>query len=402
VRSIHLRIASAMLRAPAKPGIAIALTLAIAVGPARADPYRLRADALATTQSPAGLLVLEADAKATATTNAEAMVWTANDTADVLVIALRARTKDGRLGGRVGRFVATLGALRPVHVDGAGGRARLGKRIDVEAYAGVPVLAFDRGVQERAWDWVAGARVARRLGDYGSFGIALLEQRDYGRLATREVGIDAGVALGKHHDIATRFAYDLANPAIADAYASVIRRKHKLRGELYAGYRSAAHLLPATSLFTVLGDTPSARAGMMVSGKLAPRLEVTSEMGMRAAVDDLGVLLVARARLALDDRFRSALAGELRRDGVGDDAWTGARASARIALPYSLTASTELELVVPDRDRMRGRAWPWVLGALGYERGPWRAAGAIEASASAQYRSRVDVLFSLTRLWGTR
>jgi hypothetical protein len=382
--------------------IAIAATLAVALGPARADPYRLRADALATTQSPAGLLVLEADAKASATTNAEAMVWTANDTADVLVIALRARTKDGRVGGRVGRFVATLGALRPVHVDGVGGRARFGRRIDVEAYAGVPVLAFDQGLRERAWDWVAGARVARRLGDYGAVGIALLEQRDYGRIATREVGIDAGAAIGKHHDVAARIAYDLANPAIADVYASAIRRKDKVRGEVYAGYRSAAHLLPATSLFTVLGDTPSARGGMLVSSKVAPRLELTSDLGLRAAADDLGTLLVVRARLALDDNFRTAVSGELRRDGVGDDAWTGARAAARVALPYSLTASSELELVVPDRDRMRGRVWPWALGALSYERGPWRAAGAVEASASAQYRSRVDVLFSLTRLWGTR
>jgi hypothetical protein len=112
------------------------------------------------------------------------------------------------------------------------------------------------------------------------------------------------------------------------------------------------------------------------------------------------VLLLVRARLALDDEFKSALTGELRRDGVGQDAWTGARGAARIALPHSLTASTELELVVADRDRMRGQVWPWALGALGYERGPWRAAAAIEASASAEYKRRVDVLFSLSRLWG--
>src|SRR5689334_2550529 len=121
---------------------ALAIVCAIAAA-ASADPLRLRADALAGTQAPAGLLVLEADAKASATTNAEAIVWTATDTADVLVIAVRARTADGRVGGRVGRFVATLGALRPVHVDGAAGRLRLGQRIDVEAYGGIPVLSFE-------------------------------------------------------------------------------------------------------------------------------------------------------------------------------------------------------------------------------------------------------------------
>jgi len=379
---------------------AAAIMIAIAVAPASADPLRLRADALASAQSPAGLLVLEADGKASATMNAEAVVWTATDTADVLVIALRARTPDGRIGGRVGRFVATLGALRPVHVDGAAARVRLGKRIDVEAYGGIPVLAFEHGMSERAWDWVAGGRVARRLGDYGSVGVALLEQRDEARLATREVGVDAGLAIDKHHDVGSRFAYDLANPGIADVYASVIRRKKKVRSELYGGYRAASHLLPATSLFTVLGDTPSARGGLLVSGKVAPRLELTSDIGLRGASDELGALLVVRARLALDDDFKSALTGELRRDGVGDDAWTGARGAARIALPRSFVASTELELVIPDTDRDKGRVWPWALAALGWERDVWRAACAVEASASAQYRHRVDVLLSIARQWG--
>jgi hypothetical protein len=379
---------------------AIAILLAVAVSPASADPYRLRADALASTQSPAGLLVLEADANATARTNAEAIVWTASDAADVLVFVVRARTEDGRAAGRIGRFVATLGALRPVHVDGAAARVRLARRIDVEAYGGVPVIPIEHGMSERAWDWVLGGRVARRLGDYGSVGAAMLEQRDQGRLVTREAGLDAGLALDTRHDVAARLAYDLANPGIADAYASVIRRQKKLRAEVYMGYRAASHLLPATSLFTVLGDTASARGGMLVSGKVAPRLELSSDMGMRGAGDELGVLLVMRARLALDDRFASALTGELRRDGVGDDAWTGVRGAARIALPYALTASTELELVVPDHDRMRGRVWPWLLAALGYEHGSWRAAMAVEASASAEYARRLDVLFSLTRLWG--
>jgi hypothetical protein len=379
---------------------AVAIMFVIASARAYADPYRLRADALATTQSPAGLLVLEADAKATATTSAEAVVWTANDNADVLVIALRARTKDGRIGGRVGRFVASLGALRPVHLDGGSARLRLPKKIDVEAYGGVPVLSFEHPMRERAWDWVAGGRVARRLGDYGSVGIALLERRDEGRLVTRELGIDSGLAIDKHHDVAARIAYDLASPAVADAYASIIRRKNKVRSELYAGYRAASHLLPATSLFTVLGDTPSARGGMLVTGKVAPRLELASDFGLRGAGDETGVVLTMRARLALDDQFKSAVTGELRRDGVGDDAWSGVRGAARIALPYSLTAATELELVVPDRDRMRGVVWPWALAALSYERGPWRAATAVEVSSSAQYKSRLDVLFSLTRLWG--
>lgn len=366
---------------------------------ARAEPLRLRADALATTQSPAGLLVLEADGRATSTVNAEAVVWAAGEEQDVLVIAIRARTADGRIGGRMGRFVSTLGALRPVHIDGMSGRLRLDKRIDVEAFAGVPVVVADE-MTDRSFDWVVGGRVARRIGTYGSVGAGYLERRDAGQLAAREVGVDAGFTLNKHHDAAAQVAYDVANPGLADVRGSVIRRKGHTRSEVYGGYRAASHLLPATSLFTVLGDTPSLRGGLLLTRRLFPRLEVTADTGVRGASDDVAPMVIARARLGLDDRFRSALTGELRRDGFGDDAWTGARAAARIALPRSFIASTELELVVPDEGGDRGRVWPWGLAALGWQRGPWRAAGALEASASPEYRRRVDVLFQVTRDWG--
>src|SRR5262249_36569695 len=163
---------------------------------ASAEPLRLRADALATTQAPAGLLTLEADGAASATTAAEAVGWTASDTADVLVIALRARTADGRASTPVGRVVATPRAIPPR--DGAAGRVRLPHRFDVEAFAGVPVVS---GLATaRTWDWAAGARIARRLGDYGSVGIAMFEQRDDGRLSAEELGLDAGAALSTRDD----------------------------------------------------------------------------------------------------------------------------------------------------------------------------------------------------------
>ena len=156
------------------------LVLAIAFPQvAAADPIRLRADALATTSAPAGLVTVEADGNAGPNVSAEAVVWTGAGTigdtahADVLVVALRARTADGRFGVRVGRFVESLGALRPVQVDGAAGRVRLPFAFEVEAYAGMPVMLvvpadgsqtepFTSVTTARAWDWVAGGRVSRR------------------------------------------------------------------------------------------------------------------------------------------------------------------------------------------------------------------------------------------------
>ena len=396
----------------------LVVAIVCATSRSAADPIVLRADALATTAAPAGLVTVEADGSAGPNVSAEAVVWTGAGTigdqthADVLVMALRARTADGRAGLRVGRFVESLGALRPVQVDGAAGRLRLPQRLDVELYAGVPVVASvtgepDAGVAplavatpSRAWDWIAGGRVARRIGDSGSIGLAYAEERDDGRLASEEVGVDGGASLGKRDDLAAKLAYDLANPGLAEASLTASHRFKKLRVELYSSYRAASHLLPATSLFSVLGDMPAERAGTTLTWRAAPRLDVSGDLGVRHADGDTAPELVARAKLRLDDRGVSALSCELRRDGVGADTWTGARGAARIALPYALALSTELELVVPDHDRGLGAVWPWALVALGWDDHTWHAALAGEASASPTDRRRLDVLVQLGRSWG--
>ncbi len=390
--------------------------LAIAIPHAAgADPIRLRADALATTAAPAGLVTVEADGNAGPNLSAEAVVWTGGGTigdtahADVLVVALRARTADGRFGVRVGRFVESLGALRPVQVDGAAGRVRLPFAFDVEAYAGMPVMLavpddttpFASVTTQRAWDWVAGGRVSRRIGDGGSVGLAYVEQRDDGMLMSEEVGVDGGAALGKRDDLGAKLAYDIANPGLAEASLTASHRFETLRVELFSTYRAASHLLPATSLFSVLGDVPAERAGTTLTWRAAPRLDIGGDLGVRHADGDTAPELVAHARLRLDDRGASALTGELRRDGVGDNMWTGARGAARIALPHHLAASTELELVIPDHARGLGTVWPWGLVALAWDTGAWTAAIAGEASASPQDRRRADVLVQLGRRWGT-
>ena len=372
---------------------------------AGADPLRLRADALATTASPAGLLVLDASGAAEPGLSAEAVVWVAGGQAlddrahgDVLVIAIDAHSRDGARAARLGRFVAMLGALRPVHIDGGALRLRLPQRFDVAVAAGVPVLP---GLTtRRSWDWVAGGRVARRLGDWGSAGIAYEQRRDDGQLVTEEVGLDAGAAIDRRNDVGARLAYDLANPGLAELGLTASHRGTHVRTELYLLHRAASHLLPATSLFSVIGDVASERAGAVITWTAAPRLDLTADAGARRVDMDLGAELVARARLKLDDRGASAVTAELRRSGVGADAWTGARGAGRIALGHALAASTELELVRPDEPRGRGTLWPWALAAISWDHGPWQAAVAVEASASPEYRSRVDALCQLGRRWG--
>jgi hypothetical protein len=372
---------------------------------AAADPLRLRADALASTASPAGLLVLGADGAARGGLSAEAVVWIAGarspgegTSGDVLVIAVDAASKDGRRRARFGRFVSLLGALRPVHVDGATLRLRLPRRLDVEAVAGMPVVASGL-VTGRSWDWIVGGRIARRLGDYGSVGVAYAQRRDAGRLATEEVGADFGAAIDKRHDVGARAAYDVATPGLAEVGISASRKTKGVRTELYARHRASSHLLPATSLFSVLGDVPSQRVGTVVTWKAAPRLDLIADVAARRIDDDYAEELVGRARLRLDDRGTSAVTGELRRSGGDIEAWSGARIAARIALRHALTLATELELVIPDEDRGKGAVWPWSLVALTWQRASWSSAIAVEASASPEYRQRVDVLFQLSRAW---
>ncbi len=372
--------------------------------PAMADPVRLRADALATTTSPAGLLVLEADGAMEPGLSAEAVVWLGGTreperdaSGDVLVIAVRARDRSGRATAQLGRFVAMLGALRPTHVDGVAGRARLPKRFDVEAFAGVPVLPTVVDAS-RAWDWIVGGRVARRIGDYGSAGIAYAHRRDGGRLATEELGFDVGAAIDSRSDLGARLAYDLANPAIAEASVTTSHKRGAWRTEIYARHRAASHLLPATSLFSVLGDIPSQRVGAVITWRAAPRLDVIGDVAGRRLDDELDEELVGRARLRLDDRGASSLAGEVRRSG-GTSGWTGVRGVAQLRVTRSVTLSTELELVIPDDDRGAGAAWPWGLVAAAWKRGAWDAAIAIEASASPEFRHRVDGLLQLSRRW---
>ncbi len=387
--------------------LAVLAATLVGIVPASADPIRLRGDALATTASPAGLLVLNADGALRERFTAEAVVWMAGArtpgdevSGDVLVIAIHGRSRDGKIAGRVGRFVSTLGALRPVHVDGGSVRVRLPQRIDAEAVAGIPVvLGLGTG---RAWDWVAGARLARRLGDSGAVGVAYEQRRDRGVRASEELGFDAGAALGTKTDVGARLAYDLVGEGIAEVGLTASRRHGAVRTELYASHRSPSHLVPATSLFSVIGDVPAQRGGAVITWRAAPRLDLIGDLAALRIDRDFGPELSGKARLRLDDRGAGAVTGELRRSGIGDEAWTGARLAARVPVAHAIAVSTELELVIPDQDRGRGVVWPWGLVAASWSYRDWEAAVAVEASASPEYRHRVDGLLQLTRRWSAR
>ncbi|MEO6573946.1 MAG: hypothetical protein ABIP89_08915, partial [Polyangiaceae bacterium] len=85
---------------------------------AKAEPLRLRGDALAETQSPTGLVVLQGQDKLRSWVDVEGLVWAgarpyanSDATADILVLSMRLREPHGFGDLRAGRFVVATGAI---------------------------------------------------------------------------------------------------------------------------------------------------------------------------------------------------------------------------------------------------------------------------------------------------
>lgn len=388
----------------ALPAFLVALALATAARPAAAQPYRLRGDALATAQAPAGLVVLEGEARPVNWVATEAVLWTGassqddelDASGDALVAIVRLRDPEGQGDFTAGRFVLTTGAVRPTHMDGAHARGKLPFGIGVEAFGGMPVVPE---LGSRAYDWMLGGRVSETFLQLVSGGVSYVQRREHGRLDDEEVGFDAAFAPNRWFDIAGRAAYDLMQPGITEAHVSVATRPDPLRFELFAMRRSPARMLPASSIFSALGDIPSDQLGLNATWFAAPRLEVKGGATARAAGRELGADVNVRARLRLDDRGEGLLEGEARMTTVVEP-WTGLGLALRVPLTAGLHVATEIELAMPHDPQGRGEIWPWALVALGWrfaER--WDAALAFEASASPAEVRSFDAILRVGTHW---
>ena len=224
-----------------------------------------------------------------------------------------------------------------------------------------------------------------------------------GSSISEELGIDAGAAIDKRHDVGVkRGLRSRPNPGLAEVGVSASRRRGAVRTEAYARHRAASHLLPATSLFSVIGDVPSQRAGGVVTWRAAPRLDLIADLAVRRIDDDFGEELVARARLRLDERGTSLLmrrAPAHRRRRLRVD--RGARRRADRAAPR-VRGQHRARARGPRRGSRAGRGVAVGAVAGSWAHGDWQAAIALEASASAEYRYRVDGLVQLARRWSLR
>jgi hypothetical protein len=382
---------------------------------ADAEPLRLRGDAITETQSPAGLIVLQGEDKIAAPgvapsvargaplLSAEGLVWAgarpesttrADATGDVLVLAMKLREPHGWGEARAGRFVVATGAIRPLQLDGADVIARAPTGTTLETFGGAPVVPR---FGDRAYDWALGGRASQSIFERATVGVSYLQRRTHGEESFDELGADAAIVPVKWLDVAARGAYSLDSPGIVDSLASVAARVAPFRFELFASHRSPSRLLPATSLFSVLGDFPSDTIGTTAKWAAAPRLDLFASAAAQSVGGSGGGNAFVRATLRTDDRGAGSLGLEARRQDVSTAQFTGVRGAATQPLGHGLRYSTEIEIAVPDHPEGRGIVWPWALMALAW-RSPWGfdTAAAVEAAATPTHRFETNALVRLS------
>jgi hypothetical protein len=346
---------------------------------------------------PAGLVQLESRVKSYPWLNAEAQAWAGRSPSaeggngDVVVLAIHALDPLGRGEAQAGRFVLTTGAVRPVHIDGGylrGATPRGG--FALEAFGGVPVVPR---FQARSYDWLVGTRASQRLGRFGVLGASFVERRDQGREIDQEVGADLTLYLRDWLSTAGRASYDLVSRGLSEVQGTAALGSSRRRLEAFASVRNPSLILPATSLFSVLSNVPSAQGGLSGRMRVAPRLTLDALVACREAARDYGVRAKLGGRLWLDDQGKSALEGEVTRDGVQGSEWTGLRALAYHDLFTGFRLNGELELVIADDDHRSSRVWPWGRVSGRYLlRETWLFSAGLEGSASPEFVKVVQAL----------
>jgi hypothetical protein len=351
------------------------------------------------TPAPVGLLVLRGEDKLRPWIDAETVTWMGiTDRPGTMgdVLSLSVRMRDAKSGSemRAGRMLVSMGAVRPLQIDGARGMLRIFDGTTVESFGGFPVV---RRFDYRTFDWAAGGRVGQSIGDRAAVGASYLHRRSDGRPADEEAGADVAYTPSRHFTAAGRAAFDLVTRGPTDALASMSVQNETIRSEVFTTHRSPGRLLPSTSLFSVLGDYAATSFGLSQRWRAFPRLELLGTGSGQIQGVETGYQATARTSLALDDEWAGTLGLEARRVDFGRGRWTGARALVSLPVRWGFRVATELELVVPDDSQNRGDVWPWALGSIGWRSANgWEAAAGIEGASGPENRSEVHALARLS------
>ena len=384
------------------------LALLACSGWARADGRgELGADLLLAGRPSEGLLVLHSRYRNASWIDADALVWTGaaadGSDADVLVVSVRLRDPYGVGEARLGRFILSTGAIRPVQIDGASALARAPSGSSVELFAGMPVVPE---LGPRAFDWLAGARVAQLLfAERLGAGVSYFHRRDGGALADEELGADLSAAPLSWATLRALASFDLVHDGFSEARVSAFAHGERDQLELFALQRVAARLLPATSLFSVIGDAPSAELGADGLWNAFPRLDLGAALALETLAGELGYRTALRGTLRFSDegQARSELRVEATRRARGAEGWSGVLLGGEWPLARVLRAHASVELVHADRPGARGALWPWARAGLSYPFAVhWLFSAALGARATPELRAELQAFARIgyrTELW---
>lgn len=375
---------------------------AFGLGRARADPgafVPLGADALIAGRPTEGLLVLHSGYRNSPFIDADALVWLGADQdgseGDVLVVSVHLREPHGYHEARLGRFVLSTGAVRPVHIDGISMLARAKAGSTLELFAGLPVVPE---LAARDFDWLAGGRAGQWLFEQRlGAGVSYIQSRDAGQLADEEVGADLTAVPARWLTLHALGAWDLVYQGLTEARVTASAQRERDRLELFAARLVAARMLPATSLFSVIGATPSSEAGGTLLWNAFPRLDLGSTLALEALDDQLGYRAVLRTTLRFSDEQAGQLDVEGTRRELGDEGWTGVLLTTEWPVTRALRAHGSFELVAADDPGDRGAFWPWARVGASYRFGPhWLVAGAVGAKATPEIERELHALLRVS------
>lgn len=374
-----------------------------------AEPYRLRADAFAEAPDPSGFVMLQAEARERRPllVDAEALVWTgvgldaASDPearGEAVLASVRLRDTARYVDARFGRIFFQGGAVRPLHLDGAAVGFRSPTGASTELFAGLPVSPGSAG---RSNDWLVGGRTSQSISDVASVGFSYWQERDGGRVAHSELGLEASATPTRSIAVYGTASLDTMDLGIAEARLTATVHDRSKRLDVYALRRSPSRMLPATSLFAALGSYDADEAGARGSWRVAPRLELSASATIESVAAEPGATQLIRAELWLDDEGKGALGSEVRRTSVPKTSFTGSRAWLRLPILSVLAGSAEVEVAIPDEPHGRGGVWPWALLGLRYTPVPYvDVAAGFEAGSTPKYEAIVGGLLRATGRWG--
>jgi hypothetical protein len=339
-----------------------------------------------------GLLVLHSGYRNSPYVDVDALVFVGANSdglnGDVLTVSVLLREPHGWGQARVGRFIVGTGAVGPVQIDGAELVLRPFSGSHVSVFGGMPVVPE---FGPRKFDWLAGGRVGQQtLDNRLTLGVSYLQRRDAGELDAEEVGADASLDATSWLSVNAIGSWSVIANGLAELRGGAHLHHADWQVELFGTRRVAARLLPATSLFSVIGAAASSTGGGELNWRAFPRLQLGGTLAIEGLDDEWGYRAALRSTLRLADTGPGQIGVEVIRRKLADQGFVGGAIRAQVPIGLVVQANASAELVAADQPGERGKLWPWLRGGASWAvSAQWLLAAAVGLRATPEFQRDV-------------